>query len=155
MLAAPLIRTEHDAGTVVAFAPPTRAIRASIAALEAAMHAAPEKLALEPVHRFAQGLYARELTLPAGCIAVGHIHGQEHICIVSQGRVEVISETGGARIVEAPATFVVPRGTKNCVRAITDTVWTTVHATEERDVAKIEAAVLLPRHPDEIERIGA
>ena len=154
MLEAPIIAA-HTAGAVRAFAPDAPAIRDRIARLEAAMHAAPEKLNLEPVHRFAQGLYARELTLPAGCIAVGHIHGQEHICIVSKGRVEVISETGGARIVEAPATFTVPRGTKNCVRAITDTVWTTIHATDETDVAKIEAAVLLPCHPDEIERIGA
>jgi quercetin dioxygenase-like cupin family protein len=126
-------------------APNRLAIRASIAGLEAAMFAATAlQIHIEPVHQFAQGLYAREVTLPAGTIATGLIHGQEHICIISQGRVEVLTESGGARIIEAPATFVVPRGAKNCVRAVTDCVWTTIHATELRDVAAIEAAVTLP-----------
>ncbi len=134
-------------GAAIVVAPPVDApaIRSGIAMLEAAMVEATElQVYLEPVHRFAQGLYCRELTLPAGTIAVGHRHAQQHICIVSQGTCEAISETGGARLVAAPATFVVPAGTKNAVRAITDTVWTTVHATELTDVAAIEASVLLP-----------
>lgn len=120
------------------------AIRHAIAGLESALHEATAlQVHLEPVHRFAQGLYSRELTLPAGTIAVGHRHAQEHICIVSAGECEVLSETGGARVVKAPATFIVPPETKNCVRALTDTVWTTVHATDLRDVDAVEAALLM------------
>jgi quercetin dioxygenase-like cupin family protein len=135
-------------GAVVAI---NHELRTQIADLEAAMFAdVAAQIVIEPVHRFAQGLYAREVTLPAGCIATGLIHAQEHICIISQGCIEVISETGGVRTVEAPATFIVPRGTKNCVRALTETIWTTVHATELRDVAAIESAMILPCHPDEM-----
>jgi quercetin dioxygenase-like cupin family protein len=128
--------------------PDPMAVRQNIAALEAAMLGSPALVHIEPVHRFAEGLYSREVTLPAGCIAVGHIHAQEHICVISKGRVEVITEGGGARVLEAPATMIVPRGTKNCVRALEETVWTTVHATTLRDVAEIEKAVLLPAYPD-------
>jgi quercetin dioxygenase-like cupin family protein len=128
--------------------PEPLAIRERIGALEAMMKGSPLAVHIEPTHRFAEGLYSREVTLPAGCIAVGHIHAQEHICIISKGVCEVVTEGGGARVVSAPATMIVPRGTKNCVRAIEDTVWTTVHATTLRDVAEIEKAVLLPAFPD-------
>ena len=145
------ISARLDSGALYVVAPDRLAIRDRIARLEAAMMAATDQhIHIEPAHRFAQGLYSREVVMPAGTVATGHIHAQEHICIISAGRCEVISETLGARIVEAPATFIVPRGTKNCVRAITDTVWTTVHATELRDVVEIEAAMLLPAFEQEL-----
>lgn len=125
------------------------AIRADIAALETAMLAMDSQIHIEPVHSFARGLYAREVTLPAGCTATGLIHAQEHFCFISRGRVLVLSETGGAREVVAPAMFTVPRGTKNCVHAVEETVWTTVHATELRDVAEIERAMTMPTHDSE------
>lgn len=125
-------------------------IRTQVAALEAAMFASPDQLHIEPVHTFAHGLYARTVTLPAGSTATGHIHAQEHLCFITKGRVLVVSETGGTREVAAPEMFIAPRGTKNCVHAIEETTWTTVHATELRDVAKIEKAMILPTFPDEI-----
>jgi hypothetical protein len=55
----------------------------------------------------------------------------------------VVAEEG-TQEVEAPATFVVPVGRRNCVHAITDTVWTTVHAVpnDTRDVEAIEALLV-------------
>lgn len=124
--------------------PPVVPMLARVSALEGAMHALPDnvKLAIEPVHRFAQGLYAREVTLPAGSVAVGHQHTQEHICIISKGIVRVVSDDG-TREIAAPATMIMPAGTKNCVYALTDTVWTTIHATELTDVAEIEAVMTI------------
>lgn len=120
--------------------------REKVDALQAAMLAATDAhVHLEPAHRFADGLYARELVLPAGTTAIGHRHRQEHVCIVSQGRCLVVTD-GEQREVTAPATFVVPIGTRNCVHAIEDTVWTTVHAcpNDWRDVERIEAALVEP-----------
>lgn len=134
-------------GDDAALGPERRWVRAEIADLQSRMMASPERVHIEPTHIFAQGLYVREVALPAGTIAVGHIHAQEHVCIVSKGRVSVVTEAG-AREVVAPATFVVPRGTKNVVRVEEDAVWTTIHATEERDVATLEATLLLPAHDD-------
>lgn len=127
------------------------AIRADIAALESAILGLDCQVHIEPVHTFAHGLYAREVTLQAGCTATGFVHKQEHLCFISKGRILVLSESGGAREVVAPAMFVVPRGTKNCVHALEETVWTTVHATELRDVAEIERALTSPVHLAEIE----
>ena len=119
-------------------------ISAQVDALASAMHAMPEaQVHIEPRHIFSDGLYGREVRLPAGTVAVGHRHKQAHICIISEGRCLVVAEEG-TQEVEAPATFVVPVGRRNCVHAITDTVWTTVHAVpnDTRDVEAIEALLV-------------
>lgn len=121
------------------FLPPD-IISAQVDALASAMHAMPEaQVQIAPRHIFSDGLYGREVRMPAGTIAVGHRHKQAHICIVSEGKCLVVTEDG-TQEVEAPATFVVPVGRRNCVHAITDTVWTTIHAVSSavRDVATIE-----------------
>ena len=128
---------------------PLLPVRSQIAALEAAMMASDDQIHIEPAHYFARGLYARGVTLPAGSTAVGHIHAQEHICIVSKGRALVVSEAGVTEV-EAPCTMIIPAGRKNCVHAIEETVWTTIHATETRDIAALESELLLPDYPDEV-----
>jgi quercetin dioxygenase-like cupin family protein len=119
-------------------------ISAQVDALASAMHAMPEaQVQIAPRHIFSDGLYGREVRMPAGTVAVGHRHKQAHICIVSEGKCLVVTEDG-TQEVEAPATFVVPVGRRNCVHAITDTVWTTIHAVSSavRDVATIEAMLV-------------
>ena len=119
------------------------------------MLAMPEhQIVIEPVHRFAHGLYAREVTLPAGSTATGMIHGQEHICIISKGRALVVTDDG-AQEYAAPATLIVPRGRKNCVHALEETVWTTIHATRAKSVADAEATLILPEYPKEPVMLGA
>lgn len=75
---------------------------------------------------FASGLYAREITMPAGTVITGAVHKSQHITIISKGCVHVLRPEG---IVEfsAPAMFISEPGTKNAVHVIEDTVWTTVH----------------------------
>lgn len=119
-------------------------ISAQVDALASAMHAMPEaQVHIEPRHVFSDGLYGREVRLPAGTVAVGHRHKQAHICIISAGKCLVVAEDGTTEV-EAPATFVVPVGRRNCVHAITETVWTTVHAVpnDARDVEAIEALLV-------------
>jgi quercetin dioxygenase-like cupin family protein len=120
------------------------ASEAQILALQSRMMAMTEHhIEIVPVHRFAHGLYSREVTLPEGCTAVGHRHAQEHICIISKGRVLVVTEDGTDEIC-APATLIVPRGRKNCVHALEETVWTTVHASNAVTVEEAEATLILP-----------
>jgi quercetin dioxygenase-like cupin family protein len=115
-------------------------ISAQVDALASAMLSMPDaQVQIAPRHIFSDGLYGREVRMPAGTIAVGHRHKQAHICIISEGRCLVVAEDG-TQEVEAPATFTVPVGRRNCVHAITETVWTTIHAVpnDMRDVADIE-----------------
>lgn len=120
--------------------------RDQIAELERSMHASPDKIEIEPRHHFAHGLYAREVTLPAGSTAVGHRHKQEHICVISKGRALVVTEEGATEI-SAPCTMIVPAGRKNCVHAIEETIWTTIHAAESKDVAELERQLIEREEP--------
>jgi len=115
-----------------------------VMALQSQMLAMPEhQILIEPTHYFAHGLYGREVTLPVGSTAIGHSHAQEHICIISKGRVQVVSEDG-VREIAAPATLVIPRGRKNCVHALEETVWTTIHASDAITPDEAEATLILP-----------
>lgn len=123
-------------------ATPGNALREKIDALEALMLREPQ-VEIEPVHYFAHGLYAREITIRAGTLLTGKIHRTEHLNIVSKGRIIVWTEDG-MKEVAAPFTMVSRPGTKRVGYALEDTVWTTVHATTETDLAKLEAELIAP-----------
>jgi hypothetical protein len=92
---------------------------------------------LPVVHRFAPGVYARELTIFAGHILTGAVHKTEQLNILSLGRMRLLVD-GGFLDVEAPYTVVSPPGTKRIALALTDCVWTTILGTELTDVSEIE-----------------
>lgn len=101
-------------------------------------------------HHFAPGNYAREILLPAGSLVVGKIHKHAHINVISKGSVTVFTESGSLDL-KAPATFVSEVGTKRAVLAHEDTVWTTIHPTDETDLEKIEEHVIAKTY-DALER---
>jgi len=121
--------------------PPTRD---QIERLESFMIEAPQ-LQIEPVHHFAHGIYAREITIPAGTLLTGKVHSTEHLNIVSSGSIVVWTEDG-MKQVDAPFTMVSRPGTKRVGLAITDTVWTTIHAnpTNTHDLVQLEAELIIP-----------
>lgn len=88
---------------------------------------------------FSKGLYAREITLPAGTVITGAIHKDQHITIISKGRVHVMRPEGAVEF-EAPAIFISEPGTKNAVHAIEETVWTTFHPNPD-DIQDMEVLV--------------
>lgn len=116
--------------------------REQIERLEAQMRMM-EQLPIEPVHHFADGLYAREITIRAGTILTGKVHSTEHLNIVSAGRIAVWTEDG-MKIVAAPCTLVSRPGTKRVGFALEDTVWTTIHANPQNltDLAALELALI-------------
>lgn len=92
-------------------------------------------------HHFAPGAYGREMLLKKGSIVVGKIHKHAHLNVLSQGDVLVVTEDGLRRLT-APATFVSKPGTKRCVYALAESVWTTVHVTTSTDLAEIEEEMI-------------
>lgn len=96
-----------------------------------------EQLEIKTTHHFSKGVYAREIFIPKGTILVGKIHKHENLNILSQGDISVISIDGAFRI-KAPATIVSSPGVKRVAYAHEDSIWTTIHGTDERDLEKIE-----------------
>lgn len=125
-------------------------IRESIFGLQEHLLASDDQTDLSyfPVrHVFAPGMYAREMTIPEGQIIVGKIHRHAHVNVISMGRVRVVTEFGSEELC-APCTFVSEPGTKRVVYAMETTVWTTVHATNETDLAAIEREVIAESYED-------
>jgi len=89
-------------------------------------------------HYFSQGVYAREITIPAGVVLTGEIHKFAQLNILSKGRMQVYTEDG-IKEVEAPFTVVSPPGTKRIAHTLTECVWTTIHGTDETDVEVIRS----------------
>lgn len=116
-------------------------VRESILKLEAAMLALPkeEQFHIEPDHYFAPGIYMRELFIPAGVVITGKIHKTEHFCVVTMGRVRVVTEDGVKELQAGDIIKSMP-GAKRCLVALENTVWLNVHhnPTNETDLEKIE-----------------
>ncbi len=119
------------------------ALRHSIQALEDTMREMPQ-LDIKPVHYFAKGLYAREITIPAGTVLSGKIHKEEQINILSKGLITVVTEDGGEQLLRAPCTIISKPGTKRIAYVHEETVWTTLHATDETDLEKLEQDLIAP-----------
>lgn len=95
-------------------------------------------------HYFAPGVYIREIFMPADSIIIGKIHKTEHFNIIQQGRLTIMHDDYTAAELKAPHTFVSKPGVQKVLYIHEDTVWSTVHITEERDLDKLEAALIEP-----------
>lgn len=89
-------------------------------------------------HHFSKGIYAREIRIPKGTLLTGMLHKDEHLNIVSSGDMTVVTEKGVQRIL-GPCTMASLPGSKKFGFAHEDTIWTTIHATDETDIEKLEA----------------
>lgn len=127
-------------------------IREQVDALEEAMQSMKESQVDIPVrHYFADGLYAREITIPAGVVAVGKIHRTQHINVISSGEVTMITENGPVHVC-APFTWVVEPGKKAVAYAHRETVWTSfcVNPTNESDPETLVELLTSPTYLDEL-----
>lgn len=125
-------------------------MREGILGLERAIRRHPEALGREdlPVYEhFAEGVYVRELHLPADMVAVGEIHRFDCVNIVF-GDVEVATGGGeeSARRLTGLSVFRSPGGAKRAVRTFSATIWITVHANpdNERDGTRIADRLTVP-----------
>ena len=94
-------------------------------------------------HEFADGLYAREILIPAGTFLTGKVHRFSDMNFVMYGEIDVVTENGPKRVV-GPCWFAAKAGAKQIGYAHTDTLWITVHATKNRDLNTLEDELMFP-----------
>lgn len=102
----------------------------------------PDAPPLEHVNHFAEGLYGRELHMPAGMIITSKIHKQSHFTFVLKGKAQVIDPLNGGQLIEAPCFMKTEPGTKRILKILEDSVWMTVHAADSQDEAEIQEEIL-------------
>lgn len=92
-------------------------------------------------HRFAPGIYIREVSISAGTLVVGHIHKHEHLNLLLKGKVVLLNDDGTTVTYTAPAMLVGKPGRK-VAYVEEDMVWQNIYATSETDVEKLEEELL-------------
>lgn len=94
-------------------------------------------------HRFTEGLYSREIFMPAGSLIVSKIHLTEHQYMVSWGKVSVWTDEDKEIIIEAPYTDSTKPGTRRVLFCHTDVLWTTFHPNPDNEnVEEIEERII-------------
>ena len=89
-------------------------------------------------HYFAPGLFAREMSIPAGTCVTGAVHRTENLVCVSMGRLQIVTEDGTREVV-AGETLTCKAGMKNAVYTLEDSRWTNFFAnpTNETNIDKL------------------
>lgn len=93
------------------------------------------------VHHFSSGVYARQMTLPAGHCAISHAHAYDHLSILAGG-VAVVEVDGVATEYTAPACISIAAGKQHRIEAQTDSVWFCIHATDATTADEIDQVLL-------------
>ena len=99
-------------------------------------------------HSFSDGIYVREITIPAGMLIIGKIHKHDHPNFLLKGEVVVVTEGGGIEELKAPCSMISKPGTKRALYAKTELVWTTVHLnpTNTQDLKELEEEIIAPSY---------
>lgn len=96
-------------------------------------------------HRFAEGVYIREILMPADTFIIGKIHATNHFNEVISGECRVITPASNkAETHKAGDIFVSEAGVQKVVYCLTDVIWRTIHLnpTNTQDIDTIESFVI-------------
>ncbi|MES2395813.1 MAG: hypothetical protein V4549_07410 [Bacteroidota bacterium] len=94
-------------------------------------------------HTFSEGIYVREIRIPAGTYIVGKLHKHAHPNFLLSGVVDVVTEQGTTTL-EGPMSMISPAGTKRALYVKQDVVWVTIHSnpTNTQDLKELESIVI-------------
>lgn len=98
-------------------------------------------------HHFTDGLYTRETHMMAGTIAIGKKHRYSVTNILIKGKISVIMDDYVTEWV-APCVFVSEPGVSKIAYFHEDTIWLNCHPTDETDLEKIEADVIISENEE-------
>ena len=101
-------------------------------------------------HTFCEGIYVRQIAMPAGTVCVGKIHRHEHPNFLMKGRVTVVTEEGGIEELKGPLVMMSPAGTQRAVYVHEDALWVTIHHNpdNEKDLDKLEDFIIAKSYDD-------
>jgi len=94
-------------------------------------------------HRFTEGLYVREIFMPAGSLITSKIHKTQHQYFVLKGAVSVWIDGGEEHYIEAPYIGVTEPGTRRVLYVWEDCIWATAHPNpDNEDLEQIEERII-------------
>jgi hypothetical protein len=99
--------------------------------LEVAMLENCEPVHCLTTHMFTDGMYIREIFMPAGSLITSKVHKTEHPYIVSYGKVAVSIDGNEWIEITAPYTNITKPGTRRVLYILEDCIWTTFHRVDD------------------------
>lgn len=97
-------------------------------------------------HRFTDGLYVREIFMPAGSLITSKIHKTQHQYFILKGSVSVWIDGGEEHFIEAPYIGVTEPGTRRVLYVWEDCIWATSHPNPDNEtVEQIEERIIEKR----------
>lgn len=113
--------------------------RQSVERIEAYLHQFPQ-IDVKTEHKFAPGVYIRQITFPAGVIATGAACKHDHLSVMVCGHMHVLAD-GAVRDLSGYHEWIAKAGIKRVGISIEETVWFTVHPNpdDETDLNVLEA----------------
>lgn len=94
------------------------------------------------VHHFADGIYVRQLTIPAGTVIIGKKHKKECVNIMLKGDITIYADGDMERFTDHYI-GVAPAGTQKAARAHKDTIWLCIHAVDNDNLEEIEKDIII------------
>jgi len=94
-------------------------------------------------HKFAEGMYIRQLIIPVGGLVVGKRHRHKTLNILLKGKM-IIHDGNTSIEIEAPFMVESLPYTKKAGYALEDSIWCNIHVTNETDLDKIEKEFIIP-----------
>jgi hypothetical protein len=91
------------------------------------------QLQVPVIHRFTEGLYIREVHVPAGTVFTSRTHKTQHPFVISKGACDIVDEKGNITRISAPHTGITEKGTRRVFAVYEDLVLTCFHPTELTD----------------------
>jgi hypothetical protein len=95
------------------------------------------------VHRFTEGLYVREIFMPAGSLITSKIHKTQHQYFILKGAVSVWIEEGKEEYIQAPYIGITEPGTRRVLYVWEDCIWATSHPNPDNEnLEQIEERII-------------
>ena len=88
-------------------------------------------------HHFSDGLYTKEIPIPKDYMVIQHRHNYSHLSILAKGRVLVHVDDEVKEVV-GPACLEIKKGAFHSIKALEDSLWYCIHATDETDLNNME-----------------
>lgn len=102
---------------------------------------------LPVTHRFTDGLYSREIFMPANTLVTSRTHLTQHPFVVLEGIVDVIDEQGVITQYHAPYVGITQPNTRRVLVTVTDTRWITFHVTSKTNPDEIGEEITTSNNP--------
>lgn len=99
------------------------------------------QIELETAHHFSDNLYAKEMHLPKGNVAVSHKHHYAHLSILAAGVAQVETDLN-KQIYRAPACINIEANVNHAITALEDVIWYCIHSTNEKYIEHIDEVLI-------------